>query len=445
MVNSLYNTIDPFSQESLNLIFKVSPGRPNLLNSRETSTVEFKESFNLISIFKYAKTMAAFANTEGGYIIFGIKDRPHKLIGIKEEDFSVDSARITESINDVFSPEIRWDMNIHEFQGKTFGLLYVYPSENKPVVARKNAGDVKEAEIYYRYRGRSEKIKYPELIVIFDERRVRDEQRWMKHIEKIAHVGVDNAAVFDVNTGEVSGSSGSFVIDQSLLPKLKFIKEGQFVEREGLPTLKLVGDLQVSDKVIISQPRKILTTRTRGIRSDDIITEFLKEYDVDNPIEYIKQICWESSPNLPVYYYIRQSNKTLNNIIFMLEEVKSRSPSHGKLIERLHSGKSYLLPISNTTSESTRRKMECRSSLISKTLNLSTILHEQQELKIKYILQAIRMLTKEEIDNKYIRSLLYSIYETYFTRRTGDISTEIRMAICHLDVVLYKDEIILKQ
>ena len=36
------------------------------LKSRESNTVEFKESFNKNSTAKYAKTMAAYSNNRGG-------------------------------------------------------------------------------------------------------------------------------------------------------------------------------------------------------------------------------------------------------------------------------------------------------------------------------------------------------------------------------------------
>ena len=51
------------------------------LKSRESNTVEFKESFNKSNTPKYAKTMAAYANNRGGYIIFGVKDNPRKIVG----------------------------------------------------------------------------------------------------------------------------------------------------------------------------------------------------------------------------------------------------------------------------------------------------------------------------------------------------------------------------
>jgi len=69
----------PFSQETLNEIFKISPHKPDRVISRECSWLEFKESFGWASIPKYMRTFAAFANAKCGYIVFGIANRPHIL------------------------------------------------------------------------------------------------------------------------------------------------------------------------------------------------------------------------------------------------------------------------------------------------------------------------------------------------------------------------------
>ena len=42
------------------------------LKHRESKKIEFKKRFSFGSLGRYARSMAAFANAEGGYIIFGI-------------------------------------------------------------------------------------------------------------------------------------------------------------------------------------------------------------------------------------------------------------------------------------------------------------------------------------------------------------------------------------
>lgn len=57
------------------------------VTSREGKHREFKRSFNNQQIAKYAKTLAAFSNTDGGVLIFGVTDSPRNIVGIDEAVF----------------------------------------------------------------------------------------------------------------------------------------------------------------------------------------------------------------------------------------------------------------------------------------------------------------------------------------------------------------------
>ena len=89
----------------------------------------------------YFRAMAAFANRDGGYIIFGIKDRPHELVGLQGEALerfqSIDNAVWTTNLKECFSPEILWDKTTYDFEGCTYGLIYTYESINKPVICKR--------------------------------------------------------------------------------------------------------------------------------------------------------------------------------------------------------------------------------------------------------------------------------------------------------------------
>ncbi len=52
-----------------------------------------------------------------------------------------------------------------------------------------------------------------------------------------------NRIILDLNTGNLSGGGGSIILDGDLLQKIAFIKEGKFVETNGTPTLRLIGDI----------------------------------------------------------------------------------------------------------------------------------------------------------------------------------------------------------
>ena len=60
----------------------------NVLKRKESTELEVKENFNWSDKAKYGKLFCSFANNKGEYIIFGIKDKPHELIGLRNDNFS---------------------------------------------------------------------------------------------------------------------------------------------------------------------------------------------------------------------------------------------------------------------------------------------------------------------------------------------------------------------
>ncbi len=428
----------PFSQENLNEIFKTSPIDPERVISRESSSLEFKESFGWASLPKYLKTSAAYANTKGGYIVFGIANKPRRLCGLSGANLrlfeDIDQEKMSQNFNEHFAPEIEWMIQEYELQGKIFGLLYIHEVKDKPVVCIKNSGkELKESDIYYRYRGRSQRIKYPELKAILETKRQTEQRLWMQHLENIARIGVREAGIFDLHTGSVTGSGGSFLIDESLLSQLSFIKEGEFSEVKGKPALKLIGHVEpLAGSVIDTGKRHPM--KIKGIRIGDIVLSALNQDNVPEPDEYIKQICFESTAFLPVYYFIKKSGMTLDKTVEVLEGVVSRSARRGKLIERLKSGNTQGLAIPNGSTTAATKKRNFAEALRSKKVSAGLTGKE-----LEYCLQAIRGLTADEVkfNSKYIRELLRNWFNNYYASAKCSLADNLRRAICWVDEALH--------
>lgn len=253
------------SSKQYKAIFSFHSRISNRLISRESTWLEFKESFNWGDKAKYAKTMAAFANNKGGYIVFGVQNNPRNLVGFKNDKFETfDEAKITEYLNSAFSPEIKFEKFMLEIDSKAVGILYTYQSEFPPVVCTKHDVDIKEAEIYYRYNASSEKVKYPELVHILDDVRNRERRIWQNVFERVAKIGPTNVAILDTLSGKIEGKGGNLLIDSKLIPKLKFIREGHFTEG-GKPTLRLIGDVE---PVTVSEARREAASIHYSISSD---------------------------------------------------------------------------------------------------------------------------------------------------------------------------------
>jgi len=134
-----------------------------------------------------------------------------------------------------------------EFDGKEFGQISVLEAENKPIICKKNKDSIlREGAIYYRYRAETKEIEFSELRTILEKEKEKEKMMWMQHIQKIAQIGPQNVSLFDTYKGEISVGNGKILLDKSIVDKLNFIKKGKFVEsdEEGLPTLRLIGDIE---------------------------------------------------------------------------------------------------------------------------------------------------------------------------------------------------------
>lgn len=276
--------------------------------------------------------------------------------------------------------------------------------------------------------------QYSELSRILNELRDKERDYWMSAIKHMAKIGVTNTAILDLASGEVSGVKGSFVIDEKLLPKLQFIKNGEFSEIRGAPTLKLVGDVSpVSSGNVIAM--NTVVERGPGIRLNDIINDFLDRKEVSNPIEYVSQICYESSGFLPVYYYIWKSGRSIQDIIEIVKKVPSRSPSKFKLIERLDGPENLHIEYKSKSTPHYRKTQVAKDELLFK--KVPSVLNSE---KLPIYLKAIRTLPFSEIDPDYLFPLLKEWFHSfYFGEGNQNMSDNIRRVICHVDYQLYFD------
>ena len=424
---------NPFSRESLNEIFKISPIYPDRILSRENHTLEFKESFHSSNLSKYIKTTAAFANSRGGYFVFGVADNPRLLKGLTPESIqsieNFDAKDITEFFNSCLSPEISWDWRLHEVDEKNFLILYISQASEKPVICVKNHGkDIKEGDIFYRYRGRSERIRYPELRSLLDQNRKQEQLSWMRLLKDIAKIGVRDSFIFDIKSGKTSGPGGAFVIDEDLLKHVSFIREGEFSEVSGRPTLKLIGSVETARGTILTGgARKIVKTRSLDVA--DIVYAALREEEVHEPTDYIKQICSGTSGFLPVFYFMKRASISTEECIEMLNGLKVRTQAKIYLTRRLEEKRTGFTPIS--ASDGTKNE-------ILQKLREEKIEHEIPEDEALVCLQVIRGLHREEIiaHSLYLRNLLVALFDKHYTG-TAQLADRLRRAICWIDQALY--------
>lgn len=200
--------------------------------------------------------MAAFANNQGGYILFGIKDSPREVKGVNAAFNDFKQEKFTESLNSLFSPELIWDCGTVDVDGVLIGFIYTEESYSKPVISLRSESSEKinSGDVFYRYRGRSEKIKYPEMNRIIEERAKKERDQILKLMETIRKSDTTNLGIVNYNNGRFSTPYGTDIaVDKKLvmqvLRKAKYIKKGSFDETEGIPVLKVTGNIDLAEEV----------------------------------------------------------------------------------------------------------------------------------------------------------------------------------------------------
>ena len=119
--------------------------------SGESKNVEFKERLPEKSI-KYMKTVVAFANSNGGRLVFGVEDGTCRIIGIEDESLFKTMDAITNAIADSCEPAIYPDISLQTVEEKTIIVVEIPIGRQRPYYI-KSMG--KENGVFVRSAGTS--------------------------------------------------------------------------------------------------------------------------------------------------------------------------------------------------------------------------------------------------------------------------------------------------
>ena len=98
-----------------------------LIEEGENIQCEFKRHFTTSE--KIAREMIAFANTKGGYIIFGIDDS-QEILGVESE--KAEAELIADAADNCCEPPIDYSINFIDLYGKEIVVVSIPESDNKP-------------------------------------------------------------------------------------------------------------------------------------------------------------------------------------------------------------------------------------------------------------------------------------------------------------------------
>jgi predicted HTH transcriptional regulator len=99
----------------------------DLIEEGENIQVEFKRKFSTHD--KIAREMMAFANTKGGYVLFGIDD-DRKIVGVESEKET--SELVKDTALNYCEPSLKYSIEYREIESKEIVIVSVPESNNKP-------------------------------------------------------------------------------------------------------------------------------------------------------------------------------------------------------------------------------------------------------------------------------------------------------------------------
>jgi len=127
---------------------------------REDDSWDFKEDLSIDNKQKFynvLKDILAFANTNGGYLVLGVKDTTHELVGVTNEiDEAELSQKIESSLNATIDFKLLYFEDNIDGENKKFGLLEVKSGRRlfySPKTYSSEKGVIIESEVVYVRRG----------------------------------------------------------------------------------------------------------------------------------------------------------------------------------------------------------------------------------------------------------------------------------------------------
>lgn len=254
---------------------------------RETHVLDFKERFEIATTegkCGLAKSIAEFANSSGGVLVFGVHDSGER-VGVSEETIvRMDPADVQQALEKYCAAsEISLNVIPCEAFGLWFAALIVYPSV-KPIVmhadgeyevATKKKWEFRRGQILVRYGAKGDIARQKDIDRIMSRLALEQSRRLVRRFETVAMLspGLELAA-YDPTTGAAARLVGS---DKGVPIK--------FMEEEEAPALP-VSEIFTSDpfktleQSVMAQVRAYRTDSMHRVSSKLVAKWFLQRTEL---------------------------------------------------------------------------------------------------------------------------------------------------------------------
>lgn len=236
------------------------------VSSREGKRREFKQQFNNAHFSRYTKVLAAFCNTDGGSLIFGVAEKPRRIVGVDPATIP-DEAKWTDRLRQNFDPEIPIEVQEYHVSGQYIVAVGVDRHIQRPVICRRDVTAqverhrnkidetvVQQGTIYYRYSGQARPIAFTELQALLEERDVQRHKAVFENLQIMRNINPEKVGIVDVSKTGVPGETTKLYVSREVAKSLNFIDKGRFVETDenGSPAYIVAGTVKLNQ--VIERP-----------------------------------------------------------------------------------------------------------------------------------------------------------------------------------------------
>lgn len=310
----------------------------------ETSDQECKESFDARRMNPIIRAIAALANNRGGYVFIGVADPNCRAVGLPDTVFrDTDIVTIVDKVKTFLAPTPMFSKDVIDLDGAQIGVIHVEKHKLPPVVVCRDGDGLADGTILFRYPGQSARIKFGDLLAMLRERDRSAHAMLLSSAARLSEIGTDRALIVDTREGTLDAGDTQITIDRELADQLTFIREGEFEEREGSPTLRLIGDVRAVDHA--GQVRERI--EARALTADMAVKAYLRREQVRSPMEYVCLCAHVQRQWLPLYYFVRLSGQGVDAAIQALEGTEAvYQLSKQRALERLRGQRSAYAALS---------------------------------------------------------------------------------------------------
>ena len=154
-------------------------------------------------------------------------------------------------------------------------------------------------------------------------------------------------------------------------------------------------------------------------------------------MEYVRQICYQGSGNLPIYFYLHEAQKSREEAVVFLDSIPINSQAKEILKRRISEEEIKFSKLIVTNTVVSEKKQKFYHAIIE-----DDVIVPSSNNDLKYFLLAVRGLKREEIakHKECLLNALYDIYTKYFNlQEFSSIKQEFRYALCWVDEALYME------